>query len=237
MQVKAYIIAYNDEDIIAQVIRHYRKLANDIVILDNYSTDNTKRIAEQNGAKVLPWGNPAFHDDTMLLQIKSLCWRQDKDLYDWIIIVDSDEILNMTWVQLMDQQSEGVTAIKGVGFNMHSYDMPKHLMTEIKNGIPAVQYNKLVCFNPEAITDLGFTHGCHTANPQGYVKYNTREYELLHYKFIGPPERTIKKHNHYSKRSSQRNIANGWGSHYHGDQSYLIAKWPEWIAASRRIIE
>ncbi|MDD5149066.1 MAG: glycosyltransferase family 2 protein [Flavobacterium sp.] len=51
--IKVIIPAYNEEKAIASVIREIPKIVSEIIIVNNNSTDNTSRIAFENGATVL----------------------------------------------------------------------------------------------------------------------------------------------------------------------------------------
>jgi len=61
----------------------------ELVVVDNFSTDNTRRIAEEFGARVLDGGNPAFARNVGVRGSVS----------DYIFFADSDEILDKNLVK------------------------------------------------------------------------------------------------------------------------------------------
>lgn len=48
-QISVVIITYNEEKNIARCIQSVKKIADEIVVLDSYSTDSTKSICEKLG--------------------------------------------------------------------------------------------------------------------------------------------------------------------------------------------
>lgn len=53
MKIIVIIPAYNEEKAIANVVREIPKIVSEIIVVNNNSTDNTARIAFENGATVL----------------------------------------------------------------------------------------------------------------------------------------------------------------------------------------
>ena len=51
-QISVVIITYNEEKNIARCIKSVQGIADEIVVLDSFSSDNTVRIAHRLGAKV-----------------------------------------------------------------------------------------------------------------------------------------------------------------------------------------
>jgi glycosyltransferase involved in cell wall biosynthesis len=236
MKAIAFIYARNEQEILPFTIKHYQNLCEKVVIVDNYSTDRTVKLAESMGCHVEKFGNPNFHDDYLLTVSKNNIWKNWKG-YDWAIVCDADELLYITPQNLNFEFKFGTTILSTLGYNMHSRTWPKESLLEIKSGIYAKQYNKSLCFSPVRLEEIGFHPGCHWATPKGKLVYSVDQYPVLHYKFIGTPERMVNRHQMNSARSSQRNIEAGWGGHYHGDQSYLINQWDQWISQSEKIIE
>lgn len=77
------IITKNEENLIADCIKSIKEIADEILVIDSFSTDNTVKIAEQNGAKVI---QNKFIDFANQRNFASL---QTKN--DWILYLDSDE--------------------------------------------------------------------------------------------------------------------------------------------------
>lgn len=84
--ISAVIIAHNESKNIRQCIESVRDLADEILIVDSFSTDNTCEIAREMGARVV---RHAF-----LGHIEQKNWAKEQALYDWVLSLDADECLS-----------------------------------------------------------------------------------------------------------------------------------------------
>lgn len=86
MKISATIITLNEEDKIRQCLESIKDVADEIVVVDSLSTDNTKSICEEYGVK--------------FIEQKWLGYSEQKNLankiatYDWILSIDADEVLS-----------------------------------------------------------------------------------------------------------------------------------------------
>lgn len=80
--ISAYIIAYNEADKVADAIRSV-SWADEIVVADSHSTDDTVRIAESLGARVVQIDFKGF--GALRNEAVAAC------THDWIFSLDSDE--------------------------------------------------------------------------------------------------------------------------------------------------
>ncbi len=79
------LATYNEEANIAACLKAVKDIANEIIVVDGSSTDNTRKIARKLGAKVFKTTNkPIFHLN------KNLAIK--KCTSDWIYQLDADEI-------------------------------------------------------------------------------------------------------------------------------------------------
>jgi hypothetical protein len=184
-----------------------------ITVFDNYSTDQTKSIFEKLGCSVIQYDTNNKLSDSKYLEIKNNCWKYSPN--DWILICDIDEILFLNEQQLEYEESLGVTAIRGEGYNMYNTSSdPDNIDIEgLQYGLRASQYDKIYVFNKKFITDINYFAGCHNANPQGYVKYSENKYKLLHYKALGE-NYVVDRYRMFGERMSDENKRNRWGAHY-----------------------
>lgn len=84
IRISACTIAKNEEKTIARSINSYKKYVDEIIVVDTGSTDNTVKVAQELGAKVLhfEWCNDfAAAKNTAL----------DAATGDWIVFLDADE--------------------------------------------------------------------------------------------------------------------------------------------------
>ncbi len=84
MKISACMIAKNESAVIARCINSVKKVADEIILVDTGSTDNTVAIAEQLGAKVFfrEWDNDFSAAKNFALEHAS---------GDWILFLDADE--------------------------------------------------------------------------------------------------------------------------------------------------
>jgi len=82
MKISAYVIAFNEAEKIADCIKTLQ-WADEIILIDSYSTDGTSEIAEKHGAKVFHVEFKGYGD----LRNKAIGFCSN----DWIFSLDSDE--------------------------------------------------------------------------------------------------------------------------------------------------
>ncbi|MDI6871273.1 MAG: glycosyltransferase [Bacillota bacterium] len=84
--VSLCVIARDEEDVLASCLASARHLVQEIIVVDTGSTDRTKEVAAQAGAKVLdfPWTG-----DFAAARNRSL----DEAQGEWILVLDADELL------------------------------------------------------------------------------------------------------------------------------------------------
>ncbi len=82
MQISAVIIAFNEEDKIAEAIKSVA-WADEILVVDSESTDRTREISERLGAKVFVKKWEGFS--------KQKQFAADRAAHDWVFSLDADE--------------------------------------------------------------------------------------------------------------------------------------------------
>jgi glycosyltransferase involved in cell wall biosynthesis len=85
MAISGLVITYNEEKYIGKCIDALFKICDEVIVIDSLSTDNTFKIAEEKGAKVI---SQAFLGDGPQ-RIFGLSFCKN----DWILNLDADEIL------------------------------------------------------------------------------------------------------------------------------------------------
>lgn len=83
--LSAVILAKNEKEIIGDTIRNL-SFADEVIVIDNGSTDKTAEIAKKNGAKV----HRADERDFSHLRNKAM----DVAKKEWILFIDADEIVS-----------------------------------------------------------------------------------------------------------------------------------------------
>lgn len=214
MKISAYILNWNEEDCIELTINYYAQFCESITILDNHSTDESTKIAEKLCCKVVQFGIKGVLDDFEYLKIKENCWKGSD--CDFVIVCDMDEIVyEKNIVQFLNNaKKDGVTLVRGLGFNMFSEKMPEKSWLEIETGQHYFMQNKVLVFDPKKIEKINYSPGAHACNPKGFVKFSRDWISVLHYHWVGGLDRIKKRYKDRAQRMSQNNKKNRFGYQY-----------------------
>jgi glycosyltransferase involved in cell wall biosynthesis len=108
--LSAVVIALNEEDRLGEALRSVR-FCDEVVVVDAGSTDATRRVAEDAGARVVvnaPW--PGYVDQR---RVATAAAR-----HDWVLALDADERVSPP---LRDE----IEALRRQGFTHPGYRMPR----------------------------------------------------------------------------------------------------------------
>lgn len=174
-------------------LRHYEPLVSRFVVYDNGSTDRSlELLAARGDVEVRPF--PRDRPESFVLSAKALqdeCWKESRGVADWVIVTAVDEHLYHPRLPsyLASCRQRGVTCIPALGYQMVTSAFPspgEHLATSRTSGMPDVLMSKLRVFDPDAIEEVDFAVGGHSAAPRGRLRFPWRdELLLLHYKYLG----------------------------------------------------
>ena len=105
-KISAVIIATNEAHNIVQCISALKKVADDILVVEGFSSDNTKELAEENGARVIQrkWEGYA----------KAKNFANSKAYHDWILSIDADEVLSAELIKSIQQAKANPTTVYAV---------------------------------------------------------------------------------------------------------------------------
>jgi glycosyltransferase involved in cell wall biosynthesis len=220
MIIKAFVIAYNESDIIRFTIRHYQKFCKEVHILDNYSTDNTRAIALEMGCYVHSFGVPGMLDDRCYLEVKNNVWKDHTDA-DYVIVCDADEVLYHI------ERKPRLPLYKAVGYDMFSEVMPSHSWDEISMGFRSSMYDKIIMFSPKLVKEINYSFGCHSAAPVFSKRVSGIAVSpmLRHMRYIGEVERLISRYQRFAERLSKFNRDHELGNHYLNDSEKIKKNW------------
>ena len=254
MKIHVYLLCYNEDEIIRQVLSHYSTFCSRIFLLDNYSTDNSVHIAtEFDNVRVLQWSSSNQFDDCLAVQIKESYYKQYSrtdgsfcsEVADWVIVCDMDELIYHPRLSevLADYRAQRVTVANVVGFNMVSPLEPQklpQLFPAVRMGKPAPVFNKPVLFDPEF--DMVFSPGAHP-HGVGYqqmqqqfgYKMGKQQVALLHYKYIGL--RYLRRAKLARERLSEVNLNLGYGVHYLDSDNDLDSRYLKLHSEARLVID
>lgn len=108
MKLSAVIITFNEERNLQRCLDTLKGVADEIVVVDSYSTDSTRRIAEAAGARFIE------HPFEGHIQQKNVALSLAT--HEWILSLDADEAMDETLRQSILQVKDTGTAM---GYSMN----------------------------------------------------------------------------------------------------------------------
>ena len=88
MELSVVIITYNEEANIGRCLKSVQAVADDVVVVDSFSTDKTKQIVATHGAR--------FVEHAFEGHIEQKNWAITQAKYPWVLSLDADEALDET---------------------------------------------------------------------------------------------------------------------------------------------
>ncbi|NQZ87239.1 MAG: glycosyltransferase family 2 protein [Colwellia sp.] len=205
MKIHTYIICYNEEYIIKNILDYYNKISTKIFLLDNLSTDNTLKIARQyKNVTIIPFDTGGVKNNAMHVSLKSQLYKEHsrkggvhtKEVADWVICVDTDEVVyHPDLINVLKEYKKlGITVPQITGFHMtgkEELDSTKPIVEQYMFGSRDDVFDKTAVFDPNF--DMSYTKGCHPYGHGFHHMKDTINYKssndfpiaLLHYKDIG----------------------------------------------------
>lgn len=96
MSIAAVVNTFNSETYIDLTLRSILNLTGEVVLCDMHSTDRTIEIAESLGVKVV------YHEPIGYVE-PARAYVVDQTTADWILIIDSDEVLHPSLVPILQK--------------------------------------------------------------------------------------------------------------------------------------
>ena len=201
--ISAFIIAKNEEHRIARAIKSLQRVADEIIVIDSGSSDNTVKISEELGARVVYNKWPGYVQQKIFGE--KLCKHQ------WVLNIDADE-------ELTDLLQDEIIAIfksniedryKAYRINfliMHRKDVAPRLMAP-SNTFIRLYNTRYASFGNESKST---THDAVLLNPGYEEKDNVYifNYPALHYSGTSI-EQLVAKANFYSSEQAGDILSSG----------------------------
>ncbi|NTU47213.1 glycosyltransferase family 2 protein [Candidatus Roizmanbacteria bacterium] len=166
--ISVSMITKNAEHTIEQTLRSVHGWVDEIVIVDDHSTDRTVEIAKQYSATVHLHAQPSEG----LQRVYAL----SKIKNEWILVLDSDEVVSKELREEILKTIHGSTPLDGYWVPFQSFFINKPL----NHG--GEQYSKLILFQHAKVSVLPVPiHSVYTI-PNG--KVGTLQNKMLHYSYL-----------------------------------------------------
>ena len=101
------ILTKNEEDVIKDCIESIKEVADEIIVVDSQSSDNTVEIAKKLGAKVYD------HRFVDFAEQRNFAFSKSKG--DWVLYLDADEQANFAFISEMKQAIKNYSEDSGIG--------------------------------------------------------------------------------------------------------------------------
>ena len=119
MKLSVALICFNEEANIRRTLEALTDLADEIIVVDSFSTDNTAAIAREMGATVFlePWAGYVEQKNSAF----------SKCMGDWILAVDADEVLTKELTAAIKSALAQDRGLNGYSINRRTFYMNKLL--------------------------------------------------------------------------------------------------------------
>lgn len=174
-RVEIFVPAYNGMHILPMFLDHYQERFPKcrINIFNDNSTDETGDYCRSRGCQVIDYDS----EEPKSISVNNLrnnCWKDSEA--EWIIVVDQDELINISLADLASIEDYDV--IKFKGYNMVGTDSPDP--RDFTYGQLHPWYCKSLMFR-KSIGEINYTPGAHTVNPPGEVRWCRYHFTMFHY--------------------------------------------------------
>jgi glycosyltransferase involved in cell wall biosynthesis len=193
--ISVVILTKNEEHDLPACL-HALAWCNDIYVLDSGSTDKTRAIAQQFGAKVRVNYFESFGKQ------RNVALDHFSFLYEWVLFIDADEIVTPRFRVAMQK------AVKKAGSDVAGFYCCWKMMMEGRwlkhcDNFPKWQF-RLLKTGMARFTDFG--HGQKEKLLGGRIEYIKEPY--LHYGFSKGWAHWVERHNRYSGQEAMARLAN-----------------------------
>lgn len=192
VRVVAYIVAHNEEAIIAYTLRHYLEFCERVIVLDDRSTDKTRDVAtlfdrvEVRRISLADGGRE--YTESRLQAMKNACYKEQREKVDYVVVCDADEILWHPDMKkyLSDSKQSNVRLFKAKGYQMVSSRFPTtagQIYDEVRQGVEDdATFGKIAMFDPNV--EINYERGAHRCHPVP-AEPAKDGLKLLHCKYLG----------------------------------------------------
>ena len=249
MNIIVNTICWNEEKMLPFFLKYYEQFASEIIVHDNYSTDESPQIIKKHPkAKLKHFFTGDKSREDVEIKVKGHAWKKYRRA-DWVINVDIDEYLyHPDLLGFLDKcKKKGITAPTPKGYEMISDRFPNygsHIFEQVQWGMRKHKMDKMAIFDPREIQEVNYGPGCHPPRgPQAHmfqpkgniVSRRNPDFKLLHFKFLGF-EYVRQRYEVLGARKSQEDIACTYGMCYFDSARKLMKRFNKIKANSVKVV-
>jgi glycosyltransferase involved in cell wall biosynthesis len=175
MKVEIFVPAYNGMHILPLFLDHYQERFPECIIniYNDNSTDETGDYCRGRGCNVIDYIGEEPKGDSVTY-IRNNCWKDSEA--EWIIMVDQDELINISLADLPSLEDYDVVKVKG--YNMVATDSPDP--RDFTHGSFHPWYCKPLMFR-KSVGEMNYIGGAHVAFPPEGTRFNRYYFTMYHY--------------------------------------------------------
>lgn len=200
-------VCWNEEKMILKWYTWYKMRFPDaeFIIYDNESTDDSIKVAKELGIEIRTFNTDNKFDDRVHRDLKNRDFN-----CGWVIFGDLDELVDIN-PEIIERERCTIFRFKGFDIMEDRFRFRNPRM------------DKSICWNSTLVMP-NFDYGAHNCRPTGEVKWSSKEYELLHYKYFSEDE-YINRCLKYAERFEEWNKGVGHGKEYFFPEQELREKY------------
>lgn len=248
MKVLVVALCNNEQALLPYFFRHYKTFADNFVIVNNNSDDNSVEICEAEGAEVLGYDTNNQHIAATLSFLRNSIWQLYK-CFDWTFIVDVDEFIYHPQMRQFLEDSKKYTVLCPTGYQMISDHFPTtqgQIYNEVFNGVKAdnplcyeifnkCSFDKNLVINPNKVKETGYGVGAHECAMRGEViELKDPELKLLHFRLLGF-DYLLQRNKFRASRVTEKSKTNGCSIHYFFEEDKLRATFDKMLAIATKV--
>jgi hypothetical protein len=242
VRIHLYALCWNEARMLPFFFRHYDPIVDRYFIFDSGSTDGSRTMLGGHPKVTLKYAQvngPSFA--LAARNFYNSCWKASRGQADWVVVCNIDEHLHHEDLRgyLAECRDHGYSLIMPEGYEMVSAEFPtddRPLCQQVRTGVRSVSFDKPQLFQPDAIEEINFVPGRHTAKPRGRVRRPPQpQVKLLHYKLLGADYfRTRLAELRVGLRDLD--VANKWGCQYLWDDQQKAEHFRRLLEASVQVL-
>ena len=229
MTIHLYTLCWNEMDILPFVIDYWKRLPiTKAVVYDNGSTDGSVEYLKRYDWIEVRHFDTNGMNDSVHRDIKNKCWKESIGKCDFVIVCDMDEVLysNNLISELSHMKENGYNVLGTPWYALCGDEKPEYkeglMLHEIVRTVYKQSMNrqytdlgKFMLFDPNVITDMDYSVGCHISHPKPELKlYKSDSIFAIHFDKGFGADYFIKRRKTMNERLSDVNKRSGFCSEY-----------------------